>query len=186
MHDIDESLFFLVYRADPTPPWLYLMVGMSIVGGGYGLVGIVPFALSRRSRETVLHLLAAIAVTALLVFAAKHGLGRARPYLAVEGVRALGLPPPHDPSCPSGHAAGSACFAAFFADRRRPFRTALLAMAAAFVALSRVVLGVHFPLDVTAGALVGSTVGLMASKVSARKRSREAPHPAKTSDTVIP
>jgi undecaprenyl-diphosphatase len=186
MHDIDESLLFLVYRADPTAPWLYLMVGASIVGGGYGLVGIVPFAFSKRARATVLHLLVAIAVTALLVFAAKHGLGRSRPYLAVEGVRALGLPPPHDPSCPSGHAAGSACFAAFFADRRRPLRTALLAMGAALVALSRVVLGVHFPLDVAAGALVGSTVGLVAAQVSARKRSREALPPAKSSDTVDP
>jgi hypothetical protein len=74
----------------------------------------------------------------------------------------------------------------FFADRRRPFRTALLATAAALVALSRVVLGVHFPLDVTAGALLGATVGLVAAKVSARKRSREAPHADKTSGTMPP
>lgn len=159
MRELDESLFFLVYRESPPWPWLALMVGLSLVGGGYALFGIVPFVLVRRTRKVVLRLLLAIVLTSIVVFATKHAMGRPRPCVALEGVCALGLSAPHDPSFPSGHAAGSACFAAYFADRRRRARTVFLVGAALMVGLSRVALGVHFPFDVLTGTLVGGTFG---------------------------
>ena len=160
MRTLDVALFFLVYSSAPPFPWLAIMVTFSVVGGGNALVAIVPFAFFRRTRTVTMRALVAIGFTAIAVYTTKPLFHRTRPYLALEGVRPFGLPPPpHDPSFPSGHAAGAACFAAFFADRKRPVRTGVLFVSAALVGLSRVVLGVHFPLDVVCGACLGGAVG---------------------------
>ena len=48
-----------------------------------------------------------------------------------------------------------------------PLSTAYLYGWASLVALSRVVLGVHFPLDTVAGALLGSSIGWWAVQIIA-------------------
>lgn len=159
MRALDEAVFFFFYRPAPPAAWLYFMAALSLLGGGYALIAIAPWVFVARARRVILGLLAAIVLTAIVIFLMKHAVDRVRPYAALQGVRALALAPPTDPSFPSGHAAGSACLAAYFADRSRPVRTGLLALTAALIALSRVVLGVHFPFDTLVGALVGATVG---------------------------
>jgi undecaprenyl-diphosphatase len=65
---------------------------------------------------------------------------------------------PSDPSFPSGHAATSfagATMLAAYAPRLAP----LLYLLAAAIAFSRVYVGVHYPLDVLAGAALGTAVG---------------------------
>lgn len=175
VRELDRLLFFLVYRPEPPSPWLALMVFLSAIGGGYGLLGVAPFLVHGRTRRRAFELLAAIVLTAILVFVVKHAVGRVRPYACLEGVHGLFFAPPRDPSFPSGHAAGSACFAAFLADRSRPVRSALLVVGAILVGLSRIVLGVHFPIDVATGATLGTAVGLMTHRYFTRLR--EAPLP---------
>lgn len=169
MRALDQAVFFLLYGPSPPSAWLTFMAAWSLVGGGYALFAIAPWVLVARVRREVAGLLAAIVLTSIVVFAMKHGFGRVRPYAALAGVHALAFAPPTDPSFPSGHAAGSACLAGYFADRARPARTALLALGAGLVALSRIVLGVHFPLDTVVGAALGATVGaLMARRTMPR------------------
>ncbi len=64
-------------------------------------------------------------------------------------------------SLPSGHSAGAFLFATvvsyFYSDYN-----ALLFSWATCVALSRVLLGVHYPLDVALGALLGMSFGMLA------------------------
>lgn len=104
----------------------------------------------------LLQLLFAVVVTAVVVFALKFAIGRTRPCYALHA--GAWCTPPTDPSFPSGHAAGSMAVAVTLA-RRAPTRAALLLLvAAAGVAWSRVVLGVHFPSDVLAGAVLGAGV----------------------------
>lgn len=179
MRELDRLLFFLVYRAEPPSPWLLLMVFASAVGGGYGLFGVAPFLVLSRTRRRAFELLAAIVLTAVLVFVLKHAVGRIRPYACLEGVQGLFFAPPRDPSFPSGHAAGSACFAAFLSDRSRPVRTGMLVVGAFLVGLSRIVLGVHFPLDVLTGATLGTTVGILTNRYFIKIREAPAPRPAK-------
>jgi undecaprenyl-diphosphatase len=81
---------------------------------------------------------------------------------------------PHDASFPSGHAATSfaaATIMSFAFPRLAPF----LFVLAALVAWSRVYVGVHYPLDIIGGAVLGVLVAIALRRlVASRQRSRQA------------
>lgn len=80
-----------------------------------------------------------------------------------------------DVSFPSGHAAMSFAAAVVLA-RFVPRRLApLLFVLAALIAWSRVYVGVHYPTDVLAGALLGTAVGLTAPRLLAGALRRSPP-----------
>lgn len=92
---------------------------------------------------------------------------RTRPYEVVEGLVNL-VPPPGDASFPSGHAGASfAASTAMAPHLKRRWGICLIALAA-LIALSRLYLGVHFPTDVAAGALIGTALGMAGSRLSWR------------------
>ncbi|UZM96955.1 phosphatase PAP2 family protein [Lysinibacillus sp. MHQ-1] len=59
-----------------------------------------------------------------------------------------------DPSFPSNHAAGAFALAFALLWKRKKIGAVLLVMAC-LMALSRIFIGVHYPLDVLAGACIG-------------------------------
>ena len=82
---------------------------------------------------------------------------------------------PQDPSFPSGHAASSFACALVLAWAA-PRLAAPLLLLAAGIAFSRVYVGVHWPLDVVAGAVLGVLVAIALRRLEAgRRRSRRAP-----------
>jgi len=87
--------------------------------------------------------------------------GRPRPPIAFTSIDPL-LALPHSSSFPSGHAATSfACATCFvWVSRSIRVRAFVLTLAAA-IAYSRLYAGVHYPLDVLAGAALGVATALL-------------------------
>jgi undecaprenyl-diphosphatase len=166
---LDTALFYWFY-GDGHGALGATMIGLSAVGSGWSMLGLPPLLALRRTRGVAGWLTVSLLVTSLAVFLLKLGFGRARPCAALPDVHAIAFVAPTDPSFPSGHAAGTACFAAFLAVlvlrsawplwARATVVSALVALALG-VGLSRVYLGVHFPLDVGAGAVLGAIVGVL-------------------------
>ena len=103
----------------------------------------------------------AVLLAAALVDVVKEIVDRVRPPFADPGITAL-VTTPHTPSFPSGHTA-TAFAAAVAVGALHPRLRVPLVVLAALVGLSRVYLGVHFWLDVLAGAALGTVIGLAAA-----------------------
>jgi undecaprenyl-diphosphatase len=174
---LDVRLFRWLHESFSEGGWLALMCALTVIGSGWGALLILPLFASSRTRRFGISLTTVLAVTAVVVFVLKALIQRRRPYLVVPGVRALVFEAPTDFSCPSGHAAGSFAFATFVAvvlvrhamrepkKKKRRIVLATVALVAALgVAMSRCVLGVHFPFDVLAGAALGSLVGTIGAR----------------------
>ncbi len=94
--------------------------------------------------------------------ALKHLVGRARPWLTVEGL--IPLVAEHDPnSFPSGHTcAAFAAASAWCRTLPRRWMKVTAVVMAALMGFSRLYVGVHFPSDVLAGMAVGLFCGWLA------------------------
>lgn len=106
-----------------------------------------------------------IALSEVVVTAMKDGYDRARPPLALEATRSAAFP--------SGHSAAAAvtvlCLVVLLAPQRRRERRLQVAAGLVVVAMavSRVVLRVHWVADVVVGVLVGAAAGLIAIGLAA-------------------
>jgi membrane-associated phospholipid phosphatase len=134
-----------------------VMWAVSETSRGYGLWIIIPAALGllrRRPWPAVFQTLLVIGITALLVDgAAKPFFARTRPFEDHLETRVYG-PRPTTPSFPSGHAAGAVA-GAYALGRIAPNARTIVWALAFLVCTSRIYLGVHYPLDVLVGALLG-------------------------------
>ena len=164
--------------------WLALMCALTVIGSGWGALIVVPLFAAPATRQFALSLLATLAGSAVVVFVLKSIIRRPRPYLTVPNVHALVFEAPTDFSCPSGHAAGSFTFAMFVAvvlvaharrsptkKKRRIVLSVVALVAALGVAMSRCALGVHFPLDILFGAVLGMTAGSVGARWHLRRSS---------------
>jgi len=135
--------------------------GLSWIGGQGFVWLVIAAVLAIWWRRPALFLQVAIADLAgqLISYGLKEWTGRARPSTVYASPKPL-VHAPHDGSFPSGHATASfacATVLAFHAPRAAP---AFFLLAAA-IAWSRVYVGVHYPLDVLGGAVLGVAIALV-------------------------
>jgi len=139
--------------------WLYL--GVALVA-----------ALVLRRPPVFLLTLAADLVADLLANGIKAAVDRQRPQLPHPLVKL-----PTDPSFPSGHASVSFACAVMLALTVPRLAAPALVLAAA-IAYSRLYLGVHYPLDVLGGGVLGTAVAIALRQLAERRpRSRTPPQP---------
>ena len=119
------------------------------------MLALVLSAVYRRWGVLALTVIA-IALADFAATALKAIVDRPRPFLRYPDTNVL-VPRPHDGSFPSGHAATSFAAATILSFAFPKATPAFLVVAAA-VAFSRVYVGVHYPLDVIGGAVLGALV----------------------------
>ena len=144
---LDGPLRTFTSAADHSKLWIGAAAVLFAVGG-------------RRGRRAALTGVAAIACTSAVVNLPMKLAGhRRRPDADAAGVPlARRVEMPTSASFPSGHSASAAAFASSV-SQVVPVLGLPLGVAAAAVGYSRVHSGVHYPGDVVAGAVVGSSVG---------------------------
>ncbi len=127
------------------PLWLFVIVYLSWKGGSRGrwivLLAILAVALADQTSSHVL----------------KPLIQRVRPCIALEGVHLL-VGRHMSFSMPSSHAANFFAVATIFAAFFKRWQWIFWSLAA-LVAYSRIAVGVHYPADVLAGALLGWLCG---------------------------
>jgi undecaprenyl-diphosphatase len=149
--------------------------GLSYVGvwSAVWLALAVALAVLRHRPALVVWTLAAAATAMVTTDAIKAATGRSRPDVDML------VPRPQSDSFPSGHASSSFACATVLGAFEPRLRVPLFALAT-LIALSRTYVGVHYPLDVIAGAAWGLLVGWVVLRArrrlaAARRRSRPAP-----------
>lgn len=178
MSALDVAIFRFLHAALSGHVVLWIMAALTVIGEGWTLVAFLPLLAFAKTRRFGGALVGTCVVTGIVVFALKAVVQRVRPCNCLTDVHARIFSAPSDYSFPSGHAAGSFACAAFVAAvllaeaPRRPERWAAAVMVLALatgIALSRIALGVHFPGDVAAGALLGASAGVVGARMYAKK-----------------
>lgn len=136
------------------------------------VVGVILALVWRRPWFLVL-LLASDFVADGLSYALRQWIGRDRPPLVYPDPKPL-MAVPHSGAFPSGHASASFACATVLAWAFPWLRVPAFVLAAA-IACSRVYVGVHWPLDVLGGAVLGVLVATALLRLAANPpRSRRA------------
>ncbi|MBN8727954.1 MAG: phosphatase PAP2 family protein [Xanthomonadales bacterium] len=133
-------MFRLVSRLGDGVFWYALMASLAAFGGTRGM-------------RTALHMALVGAIAALLYRALKRWTQRPRPFRTHADITAY-VAPLDEFSFPSGHTLHAVGFT-LVALAWFPWLATLLVPFALLVALSRIVLGVHYPSDVLAATLIG-------------------------------
>ena len=144
--------------------WLTPVMKAITILGEYGIFWIIVclvMIICRKTRKIGIICGVSLALTFLCCnIITKPLVDRIRPWEVHEAVHAF-LPPPGDASFPSGHASSSmsVAWAMFLATLNADRRLHRMGIAAVILALligfSRLYLGMHFPLDVICGLLMG-------------------------------
>jgi undecaprenyl-diphosphatase len=138
------------------------------------LAFLIPVTMKAWERRNGAVLATASAGLALLINQPiAHLVDRTRPYLDHPAQAHLLISRSHDPSFPSDHATGAFALAMGLWLYDRTVGTFMLVLAGV-LSFSRVYVGTHYPGDVVAGALIGSTVAVALFLISPTRRLIEA------------
>lgn len=164
----DAELLLWIQEISESPILDRFFVFFTALGDhGYLWIGTgVVLLCFKKTRVSGLLLLVALLCTHLLNnLVLKELINRPRPYEAMDMVRLL-LDPQPETSFPSGHSATAFGSAFVLVIREKAWLRWIPFGAAVLMAFSRVYVGVHYPIDIAAGALVGILVAFLVCAVA--------------------
>jgi undecaprenyl-diphosphatase len=156
--DLQVVAWFANHRVAPLDAIAQVLTVIGRVGLMFVVAAAVRGLMDRKLGMAAWQVVLAVLLALLMSDGVmKPAFNRERPFIADPTLQTVGHRPSSG-SFPSGHAA--TCFAgALVLASTWPTARVGIWTAAAIVAVSRVYLGVHYPSDVLAGALVGLAVG---------------------------
>jgi undecaprenyl-diphosphatase len=166
VRDLDRALFRSIFGVK-WAPLTSVMRAFTVAGTAgalWGFLAAVGFLLTGLEPSRLLIPWTAVATSWTVAEGAKYLFDRTRPFLWDTEIAPL-IKTPSSSSFPSGHSATAAAGAITLSVLYPPL-TPVLALAALFVVLSRVYLGVHFPFDVLAGIAIGTTTSVVVLTVA--------------------
>jgi undecaprenyl-diphosphatase len=183
VHDLNELIRTHDLLEDPLT--LFASAAVTI----YAVATAALWFVSRPEGARRLRLACASALTAaagglLLNQAIGHFWVRERPFAAHPHSLVLFTAPSHDPSFPSDHATAAFAIAVAVLFFSRRLGVVFLVFAAA-IALSRVLLAMHYPTDVVAGALTGTLAAVTVCTLGRRVVFRATALGARATDPVL-
>jgi undecaprenyl-diphosphatase len=163
---IEHAWCLRLNRGCSQPAVRDIFAAISRLGDGvfwYVLIVLLPVIYGESALCPALRM-AAIGVVGLVLYKyLKSRLVRERPYISLAGIRP-GTRALDRYSFPSGHTLHAVSFTTI-AVTSFPELAWLLVPFAALVAASRVVLGLHYPSDVAAGAIIGAALAVLSMLV---------------------
>ena len=168
IQQLDEQVLVWIaqnVRNGVLDPLLKLYTQLGNTGMLFIALGVLLLFFKPTRRAGVSALCAMLIGLVVVNFTIKPLVARARPWLVIESF--VNLVPEHDPnSFPSGHNNAAFAFAlAVCMSATKKWMKVSAVCAAAVMGLSRLYVGVHFPSDVLAGAVIGSLCGLLGAWV---------------------
>lgn len=152
-----------LHRAAASPLVVLLLVLVSRLGDGmlwYSVMVLLPFLGGPGGWTCAFQMALVGAINLLIYLTLKRCIARERPFMSCPDIRACARALDQF-SFPSGHTLHAVAFSMVLAGTY-PVLAPLLWSFTALVALSRVVLGLHYPSDVLAGAVIGALIAALA------------------------
>jgi len=158
-HRVDHAEHALCLRLNRgsryTPVRRFFAIISRLGDGIFWYLLMLTFALSGAQGARVASQMAAAGIVGMVLYRQlKHRLVRERPFSSHSAI-SLGAVPLDRYSFPSGHTLHAVCFT-LVATAHVPGLAPILIPFTLLIAASRVVLGLHYPTDVLAGALIGA------------------------------
>ncbi len=167
MTSIDTSILYFFNVTLSAPLLDFLMPVITFAGTQIFwviLCSLIYLFGDHEAKEAAFMAIVALMIGFLLSELLKVMIARPRPYEVMEWIRYSGAAGGY--SMPSGHTV--AAFGGFLSLSFKLGRTALFIAAASLVGISRLYLGVHYPSDVAAGALIGILCSFIALRINER------------------
>jgi membrane-associated phospholipid phosphatase len=160
---VDAWIFLYFNFHGRRPRWLdRTMLGCTQLGSAFAPAALALVLFSKNERYLANELILGSLTLSLVVEVAKALFRRTRPFVRLTQTRIVGYRA-RGRSFPSGHTSQAFFLATFLVQHSPGGAWAGLALyaLAALVAVTRMYVGAHYPRDVLAGAILGSTWGLL-------------------------